>query len=220
MKAAPCVCADDGNVGLFYGGNSTLATAAPAPAPRDLQPRPTDRLRLIETVVMPVGLTAVRDGQGYTIAYSTVSAPTTFVNLITTSYNPSVPGSTPSADRISVYSAPAAPWPTTSPSVKFTFLNVENGYSGYAELQVFGTPSAPLVLSKATISGGNLTVTSSGGIPGGAYAILTTTERRPAAGPVDHERDRRVSNSKRERRALHPGDPGPARRLSSGSRTP
>jgi len=167
----------DGNVGLFYGGNSTLATggtSAGTSVTYSLGSNPTG-YELIETVGYAGWADSGRDGQGYTIAYSTVSAPTTFVNLITTSYNPSVPGSTPSADRISVYSATGGAMAHNVAAVKFTFLNVENGYSGYAELQVFGTPSAPLVLSKATISGGNLTVTSSGGIPGGAYAILTTT---------------------------------------------
>jgi hypothetical protein len=58
--------------------------------------------------------------------------------------------------------------------VRFEFLNVENGWSGYSEIGLFGTASPP-VIGSVTVSGGNLILTGSGGAAGGSYSWLTST---------------------------------------------
>ncbi len=132
---------------------------------------------MTETVVYAGWNDNGRDGQGYTLAYSTMADPTTFITLTTASYNPaSIPASTPSADRLSIYSASGGPLAQHVAAVRFTFANVENGWSGYSEIQVFGVPSStPLTISSSTVSGGNLMVAGSGGTAGGPYTWLAST---------------------------------------------
>ena len=75
--------------------------------------------------------------------YSTVSAPTSFISLATVNFNPSVADNTPSCTKVDIgYSSGVLA--TNVAAVKFDFTNPgsENGYCGYAELTVFGTPSA------------------------------------------------------------------------------
>jgi hypothetical protein len=114
-----------------------------------------------------------RDGQGYRIYYSTVSAPTTFIPLRTNSYNPTIPAATPSADRVTLYAANGALAQRVA-AVRFEFLNVENGWSGYSEIAIFGAVSPPTVNSSIGANG-KLILTGSGGSPGGSYSWLTTT---------------------------------------------
>jgi HpiC1 cyclase/Immunoglobulin domain len=116
-----------------------------------------------------------RDGQGYTIYYSTVANPTTYIQLATTSYNPSIAGGVPSADRITLVSASGGALAQNVANVRFEFLNVENGWSGYSEIELFGTP-APPAIGSTTFSGGKLILTGSGGTPGGSYSWLTSTD--------------------------------------------
>jgi hypothetical protein len=116
-----------------------------------------------------------RDGQGYRIDYSTVSDPTTFIPLRTNSYNPSIAGGVPSANRVTLYSA-GGPMAQSVARVRLEFLNVENGWSGYSEIALFGTPSSsPLSVNSSADGNGNLILTGSGGTPGGSYAWLTAT---------------------------------------------
>ncbi len=120
-----------------------------------------------------------RDQQAYAVSYSTVASPGTFTPLAIANYNPSLPGSVPSADRVSIASATTAPIATSVAAVKFDFTNPagENGYSGYAEFQLFGAAAGPVPpkLNAPKVVGGNLVVTGSGGTVGGTYKILTTT---------------------------------------------
>jgi hypothetical protein len=112
-----------------------------------------------------------------------VANPTTFTTLTSASYNPAaIPGGIPSTDRLSIYSASGEPLARNVAAVQFTFANVENGYSGYAQIQVFGVrSSAPITVSSTKVSAGHLVLTGSGGTPGGAYSWLTSTN---AAAPL------------------------------------
>ena len=86
-----------------------------------------------------------RDAQNYVVYYSTASNPQNFIPLTSVNYQPSgVPGSTPSATRVTIAPTAAAGvlasnvaaiaffWPANLPS--------ENGDCGYAQIAVLGTP--------------------------------------------------------------------------------
>ena len=121
-----------------------------------------------------------RDAQSYTISYSTISAPATFIQLRNLSSNPSLPGSVQSVQRVTFTSSTAGPLAANVAAVKFDFTTPvpENGWTGYGEIGVFGTPSAsstPPTINSARASGGNLILTGSGGTPSGSYTLLTST---------------------------------------------
>ena len=91
-----------------------------------------------------------RKAQAYTVSYSTVTAPTNFVPLTSVNYLTPPPGSSgneangdPSATRVSITSATVAPLATNVAAVRFDFTTPEgeNGWEGYAEIQVFGSPA-------------------------------------------------------------------------------
>src|SRR5665213_1779303 len=88
---------------------------------------------------------ANRDGQFFTVSYSTVAAPTTYLPLTTAIYNPINSGS-PSANRVQISSTNAVALAQQVYNIKFDFTlqagNMDNGYSGYAELIVEGHDSA------------------------------------------------------------------------------
>jgi hypothetical protein len=62
---------------------------------------------------------------------------------------------------------------------------VPNGYSGYSEISVFGSPSTtapPPVspkISSVVMSGGNLILTGTGGTANSPYTLLSTTNLTP-----------------------------------------
>jgi hypothetical protein len=82
-----------------------------------------------------------RDQQSYTVAYSTAAAPGTFINLTPVNFNPVVANGLQSAVRI-IITDDALPFLATGvAAVRFTFdPSAENGYSGYAEFDVNGSP--------------------------------------------------------------------------------
>jgi hypothetical protein len=123
-----------------------------------------------------------RDQQHYTVSYSTAANPTNFVTLGSANFNPAIAGSIPSADRVTITPAAAASLARNVAAVRFTFTTPtgENGWSGYAELAVFGVKSPPQV-SSITVSGGNLILTGVGGTAGASYTWLTSTN---VASPV------------------------------------
>ncbi len=90
---------------------------------------------------------AGRDQQAYTVSYSTVSAPTTFIQLAAVDSNPANPAGVQSATRATLGSATSAPLASSVAALKFDFTApvTENGYSGYTEIAVYGTPLAPAV---------------------------------------------------------------------------
>jgi hypothetical protein len=90
-----------------------------------------------------------RDQQAYTVYYSTVSAPTNFIALTSVNYLPSAPASTPSATRVTIAPVTAnGVLAANVAAVKFDFTSPasENGYCGYAQIAVLGTPS-PIILT-------------------------------------------------------------------------
>lgn len=120
-----------------------------------------------------------RDQQAYTVSYSTVANPAAFNVIGVANFNPTLPASEPSADRVTFTSSSAAPIATNAYEVKFDFTNPagENGYSGYAEFQIFGSAaggSRPIVNS-AHLVGSNLVLSGSGGTATGTYHVLTST---------------------------------------------
>jgi len=112
---------------------------------------------------------AGRDQQAYTVSYSTVAAPATFVQLAVVEYNPSNSSGVQSATRSTLTSATNVPLASGVVSLKFDFTTPapENGYCGYSEIAVFGAPLTPAVTmqtSPATardVVGGQVTFTAS-----------------------------------------------------------
>lgn len=122
-----------------------------------------------------------RDGQFYNISYSTLSAPSTFVPLVSVGYNPTAQTG-PSANRVNITPASGIYLATNVYAVNFDFTPqksyLDNGYSGYAQivLQGFNLASpVPPGAFKTAFAGGNLTVSGSGGTPNTGYTFLTTT---------------------------------------------
>jgi hypothetical protein len=87
---------------------------------------------------------AGRDQQSYVVSYSTVASPALFVPIATVNYNPPNPDNTPSATRVTITPDVGSILASGVAAVNFSFANpVENGYTGYAEFDVFGTASVP-----------------------------------------------------------------------------
>jgi hypothetical protein len=90
-----------------------------------------------------------RFGQYYTVSYSTVSAPTTYIPITTIYYLPSVAGNTPAANRVAIAMSTGAPLGKNVGNLKFDFTSppnagsFNNGYQGYAQIIVEGTNSTP-----------------------------------------------------------------------------
>jgi hypothetical protein len=104
-----------------------------------------------------------RDAQAYTVLYSTVANPTSFVYLTTVNYNPSVAGNTASANREVINDSAGGVLAANVAAVKFVFgpPNVENGYCGYAAITVGGTPAASVVSPVVSVT----TTTETGANP-------------------------------------------------------
>ena len=130
-----------------------------------------------------------RGGQFYNISYSTVSAPATFIPLASVGYDPmllsgpNVPSGA-SANRVNIALANGGMLATNVYAVQFDFtpqtLNLDNGYSGYAEIILQGTnlPSSIVLAPKISapkISNGNLILTGTGGTPNSGYTWLSAT---------------------------------------------
>ncbi len=100
-----------------------------------------------------------RDNQDYTIQYATVSAPTTFLPLTLVENHTGAPlNSTHSrlTDTTGFLGAVSG-----ISSLRFTFVNQENGYTGFREFIALGTAStAGLTWSGNNGTGGNSTWTS------------------------------------------------------------
>jgi len=127
-----------------------------------------------------------RDQQAYTMYYSTPAEPTNFLYFAIVNYTPSLPGSTPSATRVTI--APTVPGGvllTNVAAVKFDFTSPpsENGDCGYAQIAVIGAqnaaPAQAPVFGPLQVSGGNLIVSGTGGTPNGEYTWLFTTNLTP-----------------------------------------
>jgi hypothetical protein len=101
-----------------------------------------------------------RDQQAYSVYYSTVSAPANFLPLGVVNFNPTIAGSVQSATRITLtHSSGVLAMNVAALKFDFTSPGSENGYCGYAGINVFGTASIPPVVP-ATL--GTVFMTSSG----------------------------------------------------------
>ena len=95
-----------------------------------------------------------RDQQAYTVYYSTVAAPATFISLGSVNYNPANAANAQSATRATLTAASGA-LATNVAAVKFDFTNPtsENGYCGYTEILLAGVPTPQPV--KWAVASGN-----------------------------------------------------------------
>jgi hypothetical protein len=109
-----------------------------------------------------------------------VSDPSTFISLATVNYNPTLPLPIESATRATILSETGGAIAANVSKLKFDFTSPagENGYSGYAEIEVFGGVSATVytpTIATPTFANGNATIQVSGGQPNGAFTWLTST---------------------------------------------
>ena len=103
---------------------------------------------------------AGRDQQAYTVYYSKVSDPATFILLGSVNYNPANAASVPCATLVTLTPASGA-LATNVAAVKFDFTSPasENGYCGYAEIGIFGSVSVPVPTTTTTHQGADEIVT-------------------------------------------------------------
>lgn len=93
-----------------------------------------------------------RDGQDYTVYYSTTSAPATYVELVNLNAFDTSSEDTPSTMVQLTHSSGTLA--TNVASLRFVFSGYENDGSGYSEFDVMGSPSAiPEPSTYAVISG-------------------------------------------------------------------
>ena len=122
-----------------------------------------------------------RDQQAYTVYYSTVSAPATFMLLGIVNYNPSIAANIQSATRVTLTSSTGV-LATNVAAVKLDFTSPpsENGYCGYAGIEVFGTasipPAVPANLSAALHTApGDFIMNAGSLVAGRNYTLQSTT---------------------------------------------
>jgi hypothetical protein len=92
------------------------------------------------------GAGAARYGQYYTISYSTVSAPSTFIPLSYVFLRPAFPGPGNPSHRVAMQNVTGAALAKNVYQVKFDFTlqgGSDFGFSGYSEIILQGTNSAP-----------------------------------------------------------------------------
>jgi hypothetical protein len=128
-----------------------------------------------------------RDGQAYTISYSTVDN-TNLVPLASVNYLPANPNAYYCTTRATITPASGVLAANVA-TLYFDFTTPtspggENGFEGYSEISVFGSASSPLAVAPKfgtiTRSGANLIVTGSGGYPpNSGYTWLSTTNLAP-----------------------------------------
>jgi hypothetical protein len=127
-----------------------------------------------------------RDQQAYTIYYSTVTAPTTFVPLSTVNYTPPDPLGVQSATRATLTAA-SGYLATNVAAVEFNFTKPvgENGYEGYSEIQIFGSvylpPAVPTTIGATASTPGNLVLSIGSLVAGRTYVEQCATN---VASPV------------------------------------
>jgi hypothetical protein len=126
-----------------------------------------------------------RNSQFYTVSYSTVADPTNFIPIEAVDKSPSF--SNPSEIRTTITPATGA-LASNAYAIMVDFTKppgVPNGYSGYSEISVFGSPSTTVAppaspkISGVMKSGGNLILTGTGGTPNSPYTLLSTTNLTP-----------------------------------------
>ena len=96
---------------------------------------------------------AGRDQQAYTIYYSKVAAPATFIALGSANYNPANPSGVQSATR-ATFTPVNGVLATNVAAVKFDFTTPapENGYCGYSEIDLYGMPTFVKAINPTNIT--------------------------------------------------------------------
>ena len=87
-----------------------------------------------------------RDQQLFAVGYTTLASGGTFIDLATANFNPTVPANTQSATRVSVTDDAGGVLASGVNRLLFQFDPTgqpENGYVGYAEIDVIGAPTVP-----------------------------------------------------------------------------
>lgn len=170
-----------GSPGTYSAGNFNLASGGPSggtSATYSLGASPTG-YNLNKVVVYGGWGDSGRDTLGFSVSYSTISDPNTFVSLTSpqTTYGYQPPGG-PAAGRLTVTSSSGGLLAQNVAYVQINFTSVPNNWSGYGQVQVFGVPSAaptPLGFTGTRLAGGNLIMVGAGGTPGVGYTLLSTT---------------------------------------------
>ncbi len=120
---------------------------------------------------------AGRDQQAYTVSYSKVATPTTFVTLGSVNNNPANPAGVQSTTRATLTPANGV-LATNVAAVKFDFTTPgsENNWVGYAQLAVYGAPtiSAPINLA-ATAGNAEATLTWTSSANATSYNVKRST---------------------------------------------
>jgi hypothetical protein len=84
---------------------------------------------------------AGRDQQRYNVLYSTVANPTAFLPLTSVDYQPPNTANVQAATRVRITEDALANLATGVAAIQFDFTPaVENGHTGYAEIDIIGTP--------------------------------------------------------------------------------
>ena len=126
---------------------------------------------------------AGRDGQFYNISYSTPAAPVTFIPLASIFYNPAA--GTPSANRVAIHRADGGPLAVNVANIKFDFTpqtgEVDNGYSGYAEIILEGTNSSPLSVAPSPYLISDTLPGTASDVIGGSVSFSAIYSNSPAA---------------------------------------
>jgi alpha-L-rhamnosidase len=121
-----------------------------------------------------------RDQQGYTVYYSTVAAPTNFISLGSVYYNPTNTDAVACATQVTLTSTNGV-LASGVAVVKFDFTTptTPNGWCGYSQIQVFGTPTgSPPTVSRPTC------------LPGGqvnAGTVVTLNETATGPMPLQYQ---------------------------------
>lgn len=121
-----------------------------------------------------------RDQQAYTVYYSTVTDPLNFILLSAVNFNPSIGSGIQSATRVTLASSDCV-LATNVAAVKFDFASPasENGYCGYAGINIFGTaslpPAVPTALNATLLTPNSLVITVDGLVVGRSGAVQSTT---------------------------------------------
>jgi hypothetical protein len=162
--SAGLVALTDGSVATFYGNqmadsnHSAYATAGNGGGSGQYVVYPLGGPYNLSSIVVYGGWNdAGRDAQHYDVLTSTNG--TTFTPLTTIDINPGVQGTdiTPVSNRVA-FSENALPNLATGVThIRLNFLTVENGYTGYSEIDVFGR-LVPEPASAALLAAGLVTV--------------------------------------------------------------
>ncbi len=121
-----------------------------------------------------------RDQQAYTISYSQVSAPSTYLPLTSVNFNPAVNNDLQSATRVTLLPATGA-LATNVAAVKFDFTSPasENGFCGYAGIVLLGAiplpPAVPVSVGAGLMAAGQLVMSLGELVIGRDYEIQSAT---------------------------------------------